>query len=203
MADTTINVTNYPALESGARVERKYAMHCLDVSFSTTPEWYRIGDDFEDFSVELNPDTEVVKNILGTSSFRHNGYEPSADGDPFYARVGDKLFTQLQTIADTQATGDACKTKMMEVHLWQTAQTGTTGSEVTVYAATTQDCYVVPTSTGGDTAGYQIPFTISLVGEKTTGAFTPPASSSGTGTFTAGTWTQDSGGTWTFTPAST
>ena len=36
-------------------------------------------------SVELNPDTEVKKNILGETSVQDNGYEPSMSADPYYA----------------------------------------------------------------------------------------------------------------------
>lgn len=188
MADMTINAANYPALKTGERAPRKYAAHAIDASFGgNTPDWYRLGDDLEDFSVELNPDTEVVKNILGTSSFHHNGYEPSADAEPFYAQVGDKLFDKLQHIIDTLATGDACKTAALEVHMWKASGTK--------YEATTQTCYVVPTSHGGDTSGVQIPFSVNYVGEKTGGAF-----DSSTKTFTEGTWAE-SEGTYTFTAA--
>lgn len=196
MATMAINAQNYAALTAGERVPRKYAAHALDVTFGgQTPEWVRLGDDLEDFTVEMNPDTETTKNILGVTSFRHSGYEPSADADTFYARVRDKLFLKLQNIVDTQATGDTCKTKMLEVHMWKSAEV----SSATAYEATVQECYVVPTSTGGGTDGYQIPFSVTLIGERTMGAFTPPATSASTGTFTAGTWTEGTGGTWTFT----
>ena len=82
------------------KIERKYMAHFLDTAnfnnASTTPSWYRIGEDLEEYNVDMNPDTELVKNILGTTRFDHKGYEPSADADPFYARVGDDLFDKLQ-----------------------------------------------------------------------------------------------------------
>lgn len=158
------------------KIARKYMAHYLDSTFGgSTPSWYRIGEDLEEYSVDMNPDTEVTKNILGNSSFTHNGYELSADSDPFYARVGDPMFTHLQTIIDTLATDDACKTKALEVHLWD-------GDSTNGYAATQQDCYVVPSSYGGDTSGYQIPYTVNYVGEKKSGTFVP--ASGGGGTFT-------------------
>lgn len=59
------------------KIARKYMAHFLDSSFGgTTPAWYRIGEDLEEYNVELNPDTEVKKNILGNTTFNHNGYEP-------------------------------------------------------------------------------------------------------------------------------
>ena len=48
------------------KLKRSYLMHYIDASFGTgeTPKWFLIGRDIEDMSVELNPDTETVKNIL-------------------------------------------------------------------------------------------------------------------------------------------
>lgn len=149
------------------KIARKYMAHFLDTTFGgTTPEWYRIGEDLEEYNVDLNPDTEIKKNILGNNTFEHNGYEVSGEADPYHARVGDALFTRLQKIVDEQATDDTCKTKSLEVHLWD-------GDETNGYAAYQQDCYVVPTSYGGDTSGYQIPFTVNYVGEKIKGTYTP------------------------------
>ena len=159
------------------KMARKLMAHFVDSTFGgTTATWYRLGEDFEEYSVELNPDTEVVKNILGNTKFNHNGYEPTADADPFYARVGDALFTKLQDIVDNRHQGDQCKTSALEVHLWDE---GTTTGTYTAYR---QFCYCVPSSYGGDTSGYQIPFTVNYVGDRIRGTFTPNASTGG-GTF--------------------
>ncbi len=149
------------------KIARKYMAHFLDASFGgTQAEWYRLGEDLDEYNIEMNPDTEVKKNILGNTTFNHNGYEPSSDSDPYYARVGDKLFEHLQKIVDTLASDDTCKTSALEVHLWD-------GNEAGGYKAFKQDCYVVPTSYGGDTSGYQIPFSVNYVGEKTEGTYDP------------------------------
>ncbi len=156
------------------KIERKYMAHFLDTAnfnnASTTPSWYRIGEDLEEYNVDLNPDTELVKNILGNTRFDHKGYEPSADADPFYARVGDALFEKLQAIVDNRYTGDQCKTFALEVHLWDEGSTSGT------YTAYRQPCYVVPTSYGGDTSGYQLPFTVNYVGDRTKGTYTASTS---------------------------
>ena len=154
------------------KIARKYMGHFLDSTFGgQTASWYRVGEDLEEYNVDMNPDTEVKKNILGNTTFVHNGYEPSADAEPYYARVGDALFEKLQTIIDTQATDDGLKTSALEVHLWEA------GSTTGTYKAYKQDCYVTPTSYGGDTSGYQIPFSVSYVGDKTAGNFTPASGS--------------------------
>lgn len=149
------------------KVERKYMAHFLDASFGgTTPDYTRLGDDLEEFNIELNPDTEIKKNIIGKTTFIHNGYEPSSEVSPYYAVVGDSLFEHLQEIVDTRATGDACKTDSLEVHLWD-------GDKTSGFTAWKQPCYVIPTSYGGDTSGYQIPFNLNYVGERVKGKYIP------------------------------
>lgn len=155
-----------PNAEVTGRVARKYMAHYIDAAFAGatgTPSYYRIGKELEEYTVDLNPDTETVKNILGDSTFKHNGYEPSASSDPYYANTEDPLFPKLQSFIDNLVTDDRMKTTAVEVHLWD--ETETTGT----YIAYKQECYVVPTSYGGDTSGYQIPFTVNYVGAKTKG----------------------------------
>ena len=155
------------AEQVSGRVARKYMAHYIDSDFNpTTPSYFRIGKELEEYTVDLNPDTELVKNILGDNTFKHNGYEPSADSDPYYANTDDPLFTKLQGFIDNLTTDDGLKTTAVEVHLWD--ETATTGT----FVAYKQDCYVVPTSYGGDTSGYQIPFTVNYVGSKTKGKAT-------------------------------
>lgn len=146
------------------KIERKYMAHMIDAGFGAGKEnWVRLGKDLEEYNIELNPDTETTKNILGENSFKHNGYDVSSEADPYYAEVGDPLFEKLQGIVDGRLTGDSCKTKCLEVHMWD--------GEATAYVAYKQDCYVVPNSYGGDTSGYQIPFSVYYVGERVKGTY--------------------------------
>lgn len=149
------------------KIDRKYMAHYIDAGLlcgGLTSKYERLGKDLEEYNVELNPDTETSKNILGESTFKHNGYEVSSDADPFYADTTSDLFTALQKIIDGRLKDDNLKTKAVEVHLW-------TGATADKYEAYQQDCYVVPTSYGGDTSGYQIPFTVNYVGERVKGKF--------------------------------
>lgn len=156
------------------KIERKFMAHLIDADFNTEkPNWWRIGKDLEEFNMELNPDTETSKNILGETTFKHNGYEESAEVDPYYANTEDPIFPKLQQIVDERATGDACKTSQLEVHMWE-------GDETAGFEAYKQDCYVIPNSYGGDTSGYQIPFGVYPVGTRTKGIYVPS-----TKTFTA------------------
>lgn len=158
---------NLPADAVTGKIDRKYMAHLLDASFGgETEDWSLLGDDLEEYNVELNPDTEVKQNILGNSSFVHNGYEVSSEADPYYAVVGDPLFLKLQEIVDNRYKDDHCKTKALEVHLWD-------GDETAGFTAYREDCHVVPNSYGGDTSGYQIPFTVSYVGNRVKGKYVP------------------------------
>ncbi len=149
------------------KIDRKYMGHLIDAGLlchGSASDWERLGKDLEEYNVELNPDTESKKNILGESSFVHNGYEETSEASPYYADTESKLFPKLQKIVDHRYKDDNCKTNALEVHLWE-------GDEESGYVAWQQTCYVVPTSYGGDTSGYQIPFTVNYVGERTKGVF--------------------------------
>ena len=99
------------------KLKRIYLAHYIDASFGGTgaPKWFLIGKDIEDMSVELNPDTDTVKNILDETSVNDNGYEPSMSADPYYANPDDAIYDNLRNIAMNRLTGDACKTKILEV----------------------------------------------------------------------------------------
>ena len=162
------------------RMQRKYFQSYIDTSMAGTTASYKVlGKDLEEFNIELNPDIETGKNILGESTFTHNGYEKSANAEPFYAREGDELFTALQKIVDEDLQYEGCKTYALDVHLWEEGSTSGT------FKAYRQEVYLVPQSYGGDTSGYQIPFDVNYVGAKTVGWFTPDGQ--GGGTFAANT----------------
>lgn len=150
------------------KIDRKFMAHFIDsgsLCHGETAEYERLGKDLEEYNVELNPDTETSKNILGESTFKHNGYEVSSEADPYYAEVESVLSQKLQEIIDNRYKDDNCKTNALEVHMWKETE----GK----YEAYQQDCYLVPTSYGGDTSGYQIPFTVNYVGERTKGIYDP------------------------------
>ena len=148
------------------KIARKYMAHFVDTNFGAqTASFYRLGKDLEEYTVALNPDVTVFKNILGETNLTNNGYQRGGSAAPFYCEVGDPLFEKLQGFVDTEPTDDTLKTTVVEVHLWDE------GSTAGTYTAFSQPCYIVPTSYGGDTSGYQIPFDIHYVGERTAGTF--------------------------------
>ena len=146
------------------KLERKALLHYIDASFgSGSPEWFLIGKDIEDMSVDLNPDTETVKNILGETSVKDNGYEPSMSADPYYANPEDSIYDKIKDIAMQRLKGDACKTQILEVII--------AGAE-SPHEAYTEDVIVKPQSYGGGTEGVNIPFDVLFDGNRKKGTVT-------------------------------
>ena len=146
-----------------AKIERKYLAHYIDTSFgSGSASYYRIGKELEEYNIELNPDVEVTKNILGEQNVTHNGYEVQSEVEPFYAKEGDALFEQLATIANERLTGDDIMTTVVDVLLTASG---------TVEWAYCEDCAIVPSELGGDTSGVQIPFQVYYAGNRKKGTF--------------------------------
>jgi hypothetical protein len=152
------------------KAERKYLAHYLDGAFDMTyaaTNYVRLGRDLEEFTVELNPDVERKKNILGESSVAHNGYEVSTDAAPFYYDYDDELSQKIMDIALSRSTADACKTSYVEVVL----KPGDDGASPEIVSAWREDVLIIPTSYGGDTSGVQVPFTINYAGNRVKGTF--------------------------------
>lgn len=151
-------------------IERKYLAHYLDANFgSTTAAYVRLGKNLEEYSEELNPDVEITHNILGEQSVQHSGYEAQADVDPYYYEdYEDALSNKIMDLANTRATGDKCKTTMVDVLLKPGA---TEDAAPTVVWAYREDVYVIPSSVGGDTSGIQTPFTVYKAGNRVKGTW--------------------------------
>ena len=147
------------------KLERKAYATYIDATFGgVSPSWFLIGKDIEEASVELNPDIETVKNILGETSVKDNGYEPTMSADPYYANPDDSIYEKIKDIAMKRLQGDACLTKVLEVIL-DPADSGT-------HEAYVEDVIVKPTSYGGDTSGFRIPFDINFNGNRKEGTAT-------------------------------
>lgn len=163
------------------KLNREALAHYLDYSFKrviSTATWEIIGDDIEEMSNELNPDMETLKNILGQTKTKDNGYEPTMDADPFYADPEKKLYPKIRDIALDRKKGDECKTLMLEVIVENT--------DATNHLAYVQEVIVKPQSYGGDTGGFNIPFQVSEDGKRTKGYVTAASLSSGDPEFTEG-----------------
>jgi len=143
-----------------SKIERKYLAHYIDAGDGT---YVRLGQDLEEYSPELSATVEKTKNILGQTAVSITGYEKSAAVEPYYACVGDPLFERLQAIIDGDLVLDQLKTTVVEVKLWD--------GEGSAFPAVKEEAYIEITSYGGDTTGYQIPFTVHYTGIKEKGTF--------------------------------
>ena len=149
-----------------AKIARKYLAHFINTAApgAEAAVYERLGKDLEEFSTELAAQVDTKKNILGETSVSISSYEKTASVEPYYAEKGEQLFDRLQEIIDEQLVLDDLKTDVVEVKLWDVA-------EGTSYPAIREDAYIEVTSYGGDTSGYQIPFTLHYTGVRTKGTF--------------------------------
>ena len=165
------------------KLEREAMGHYLDTKFNTTVAdaakavFEIIGDDIEEMSVELNADTEQIKNILGQTKTRDNGYSATMDADPFYADPDKKLYPKLRDIAMNRLKGDQCKSLLLEVIVEDTA--------ADTHKAWLREVMVKPQSYGGSTEGFNIPFTVSEDGACLAGTVTAASMKTGAPVFTA------------------
>ena len=154
----------------GERVRREEVLHYINPRFgthdnhqATSATWELLGEDLEEYSVEMNPIITVERNILDEDYVYHDGYEPTASVSPYYAREGTELFDTLHDIIAQFLFGDACITDVIEVYLWRPV------SDVanTYYGRRKRVCVGID-SYGGDYTGYQIPFTLTYQTRDTT-----------------------------------
>ena len=148
-----------------AKIERKYLAHFINAADGEGAAQYeRLGKDLEEYSPELTAQVETKKNILGQTSVLISGYEKTGSVETFYAEQGSGLFARLQQILDDSLILDDVKTDVVEVKMWEAA-------EGTAYPAIREEAYIEVNSYGGDTSGYQIPFTLHYTGNKVKGTF--------------------------------
>ena len=147
-----------------SKIQRKYLAHFINTAAAGEAVYERLGKDLEEFTPEMSAQVDTKKNILGEMSVLISGYEKTGSVEPFYAEEGSGLFARLQDIIDNSLILDALKTDVVEVKLWETA-------EGTAYPAVREEAFIEVTSYGGDTSGYQIPFTLHFTGKKVKGTF--------------------------------
>lgn len=148
-----------------AKLTRGRYIIYIDASFgSGTAEWFKVGKSLSSLTVDLSPDVTTEKNIFDEVYSVDNGYSPQTSVDPYHADPDDAIYDKLKDIAMNRLKGDACKTKILEV-LVDDEGTGSTAT----YSAWQEDVIVKPTSTGGDTAGFAIPFNVYFDGNRQEG----------------------------------
>jgi hypothetical protein len=163
------------------KLERKALIHYLNPKFNseaTNAAWFKIGRDNDDLAVELNPDVSTNKNVWGENVTEDNGYEPSMDTDPYYARTEDAIYNPIRDIAMERKTGDDCKTQILEIIVEDT--------EAANQLAFVENVIIKPQSYGGGTSGVNIPFNISYDGGRKKGYVTTESITAGSPVFKEG-----------------
>lgn len=143
------------------KLKRSHLIHYI--KFPAMVEWFLIGKDIEDMSVELNPSTETKKNILDETVVTDTGYEPSVSVDTYYANTDDTIYEPISNIAMNRLTGDDCKAELLEI-LVDTVEGP--------YKAWKENIIVKPQSYGGSQGGVNIPYNIAFDGNRKEGTAT-------------------------------
>ena len=135
-------------LQDGEKAQRKLLVTAVNVGDSVTmssgtPEWQVVGVGVEDSSIEFNPDTETITDILGITETTVNKLETAQTLDPMTVRGGSKLAIQLY---NQVKYGRLSEFSMYEVMIIS-AFVGENGAyEAEVH----KGCTLTPQSMGGD-----------------------------------------------------
>ncbi len=129
-----------------------------------------LGKDSDDMSIDMNPDTETIKNVQGETTFVNNGYTPSMSNE-YIARTEDAIYEHIQYIADNLAVDDEHTSATMivatlDIEVKDTGEKTATGKGYKV------PVNIVVDNDGGSTSGYAIPFTINENGNRVQGTVT-------------------------------
>lgn len=164
------------------KLNREALAHYLDTEWNTKVAdaskavFEILGEDIEEMSVEMNPETEQKKNILGQTKTIDSGFTPTMSADPWYANTDSKLYPHMKEIVFEQLKGDERKTLMLEVIVEDT--------EAETHLAYVREVKVTPTSYGGGAEGFNIPFTVDFDGAYAKGTVTAESVKAGAPVFT-------------------
>lgn len=128
----------------GSKAARKLLRTYVDVSDgSASAEWYLLGSGIEESSIELNPNTETVTDILGVTTTEVTKWEASQSFDPFTIKGGSKLAFKLHQIWQDKTPEKLSQFDILIVYKY-------IGDDSDGYEAEIQrDCTINMTSIGG------------------------------------------------------
>lgn len=165
------------------KLKREQLAHYLDSAWNkkvadvSKAVFEILGDDIEEMSVDMQPDLSSYKTILGQTKTVDNGFTPSMSAEPWYANTESKLYPHMRDIVFEQISGDERKTLMLEVIVED--------MEAETHLAYVREVKITPTSYGGGTEGFNIPFTVDFDGAWAKGTVTAESVKSGSPVFTA------------------
>lgn len=148
-------------LAEGEKAKRKLLVTAVNVGTSDAPDWQVVGAGVEDSSVEFNPDTETVTDILGVTETTVNKLETSQSLDPMTVKGGSKLAIKLYNQVKYQKLSEFAMYEVMLIHAF-------VGQEGAYEAEVHKNCTLTPQSMGG--SGYvDMPIDINFSNNKTHG----------------------------------
>lgn len=129
-------------LENGQKAERKLLVTAVNVGTTAEKDWQIIGVGVEDSSIEYNPDTETITDILGITETSVNKLETSQSLEPMTIRGGSELAIKLYNQVKYGKVSELSMYEVMQIH----AYVGAAGAyEAEVHSG----CTLTPQSLGG------------------------------------------------------
>ena len=130
-------------LEKGVKAARKLLRTYVNVGTSESKEWFLVGSGVEDSSIELNPNTETITDILGVTTTDVTKWEPAQSFDPFTIKGGSTLAFKLHGIWTDKKPELLSQFEVMIVYKY-------IGEDTSGYEAEVQkNCTINITSIGG------------------------------------------------------
>jgi len=162
-------------LADNQKAERKLLVTAVNVGDSITdnsvdaaPEWQVIGVGVEDSSIEFNPDTETVTDILGITETTVNKFETAQSLEPMTIRGGSKLAVKLYNQVKYQKLSEFPMYEVMIISAFARVGEGTTASPYAYEAEVHKGCTLTPQSIGGS-AYVDMPIDINFSNDKVHG----------------------------------
>jgi len=142
------------ALQDNQKAERKLLVTAVNVGDSIqdtggTAEWQIVGVGVEDSSIEFNPDTETVTDILGITETTVNKFETSQSLEPMTIRGGSKLAVKLYNQVKYNRMSEFAMYEVMQIHAYARTGEGTQASPYAYEAEVHLGCTLTPQSIGG------------------------------------------------------
>lgn len=150
---------------NGVKAARKLLRTYVNTGTEETKEWFLVGSGVEESSIELNPNTESVTDILGVTTTDVTKWEPAQSFDPFTIKGGSTLAFKLHEIWTNKTPELLSQFEVLIVYKY-------IGEETEGYEAELQkNCTINITSIGGS-AYVDMPIEISYSNDSTKGTVT-------------------------------
>lgn len=146
----------------GVKAARKLLRTYVNTGTASEKEWFLVGSGVEDSSIELNPNTESITDILGVTTTDVTKWEPVQSFDPFTVKGGSTLAFKLHEIWTNKTPELLSQFEVLIVYKY-------IGEETSGYEAELQkNCTINITSIGGS-AYVDMPIEISYSNDSVKG----------------------------------